>query len=493
MVSDPVIINSFVILQRTDQAFIPALLGELGTAGGRAGLTPAATRDANGNLRLFQPVHRTFHLALIDVCCDTFGRPRLDPKKIENAGLVVRRIATDENGKPLNKPKYEGWKKAGQQLRGWIPFASEPEEHLDPEPPRRKPLLNTGNAEINRRLAAMQALAQPLQETVSPLFVAPPDVCAAAKKTFLYGVIPLTSSEYAENKAPKTYSLEFLRQHMSTYLLAADHTRSIRNASQTIGASFASPEDDFIRFLRQLLIEFDAFGDSALAQAVFSALNGLQFTYADGSKKNAGDELKKMAQALVLLDPGQKVLMPKEWPAVSSEQAGRIEQAVKASLDARLAAFTPGLGRFEDSAATYQLRAFVRVKRPDGCPPQIVWSGYSDPFTIVPWYENGALPPVHVTLPDITKENFKNFKPNVTFAVPRKLFNMIQGDPKEMLKGNISEGVDLGIAWICGFNIPVITFCAFIVLYIFLSLLNIVFFWLAFIKICIPFPFPKRS
>ena len=51
----------------------------------------------------------------------------------------------------------------------------------------------------------------------------------------------------------------------------------------------------------------------------------------------------------------------------------------------------------------------------------------------------------------------------------------------------------LSLNWICGFSIPLITICAFFVLNIFLILLNIVFFWLPFIKICIPFPIPVPS
>jgi hypothetical protein len=53
------------------------------------------------------------------------------------------------------------------------------------------------------------------------------------------------------------------------------------------------------------------------------------------------------------------------------------------------------------------------------------------------------------------------------------------------------SGIQLN--WICGFSIPLITICAFFVLNIFLSLLNIVFFWLPFIKICIPFPMPSPA
>ena len=41
---------------------------------------------------------------------------------------------------------------------------------------------------------------------------------------------------------------------------------------------------------------------------------------------------------------------------------------------------------------------------------------------------------------------------------------------------------------ICSFSIPLITICAFIVLQIFIGLLNLAFWWSAFIRICIPFP-----
>jgi hypothetical protein len=54
-------------------------------------------------------------------------------------------------------------------------------------------------------------------------------------------------------------------------------------------------------------------------------------------------------------------------------------------------------------------------------------------------------------------------------------------------------GSGIQLNWICGFNIPLITICAFFVLNIFLILLNMIFFWLPFIKICIPFPLPNAS
>ncbi|MDH5625923.1 MAG: hypothetical protein OEY21_07435, partial [Nitrospira sp.] len=81
-----------VILERTEQDFLPAVLDRLSLEQGLSDVlkSVARNRDTNGVLKLFQPVHRTFHLALLDASCLTFGRPRLDPKKIVGAGLVVR-------------------------------------------------------------------------------------------------------------------------------------------------------------------------------------------------------------------------------------------------------------------------------------------------------------------------------------------------------------------------------------------------------------------
>jgi len=51
-------------------------------------------------------------------------------------------------------------------------------------------------------------------------------------------------------------------------------------------------------------------------------------------------------------------------------------------------------------------------------------------------------------------------------------------------KLNDSQGFDLGL--ICSFSIPIITICALILLMIIVQLLNIVFWWLPFFKICLP-------
>jgi hypothetical protein len=57
-------------------------------------------------------------------------------------------------------------------------------------------------------------------------------------------------------------------------------------------------------------------------------------------------------------------------------------------------------------------------------------------------------------------------------------------------KGDVPQ---LGIQWICSFSLPVITLVAMILLMIMISLLNIIFFWLPWVRICLPFPSIKKE
>ena len=89
---------------------------QLRTGAGRAALRQqlAATRNAAQVLKLFQPMQRQFHLALVEAWCDTAGTPRIDPARVDSAGLVLRRMRNDASGRYL-----EGWVKGAGRLRGW--------------------------------------------------------------------------------------------------------------------------------------------------------------------------------------------------------------------------------------------------------------------------------------------------------------------------------------------------------------------------------------
>jgi len=506
------------VLARTDQEFISAILNELKTNEGRALLksTVNTKTDDDNVARLFQPVHRTFHIALFELFCEEPGFPRVDPKKIESAGLVIRRKTELSKG----EPSLEAWMQAGDKIQGWVTLTDE-QKLQDPDPNYRPLKLRSGNAEIDNKLLQRNLsteLIAPYSEAFSPLFVAPPEVCKAAKKTILYALIPLTSNEVSEAEValPSYGSSSFSETdpvylHLSKLLTQTLNTRTynwnnkeitrsdlndgLNNASKSIRNDWEALTSG----LEQLLVEFDAFGESAESKALFDSLQLIQLPYEKNSGevyfKNGGTVLKQATELLVQYsDSITKLEMPIYWPEISKKIQIKIWQAATIALTKRAKQINPGIGRYDELDKHYQLEGFVRVKQNPKCPPRLIWSGASEMFAIAPWYESGDVPPVRISLPDVTDKSFlKKLKPSVAFAMPESLFNAMKGTKLEaLMEGKKPDkGPSIGLGWICGFNIPIITFCAFIVLSIFLSLLNIIFQWLLFVKICIPFPVKK--
>jgi hypothetical protein len=505
MVEDPVILRGatfasaaggLTILARAERGFIPAILNGLKTASGRQAIAATAipAPGKGQTLKLYQPIHQLFHVALAEICCDTYGTPRLDPAKIDSTGLVVRRLAVDDNRNLTGQ--REAWCKVDDRIQGWMPLANN-QLDLDPDPSKRPAQLKSGNAEIDSRLSIFAALT-PGAESVTPLFPAPPDVCKEAKRTILYGIIPVTSSEKSEappaqpdfNDVDLLNSLPFfLKDDLSGN--ASGMPR--RNTILAPGDATSPDLIPLINALFQMKVEFDAFGTTSASVQFFNFLNG--FVLVDRNSQTLtklGDFLQNATNVLLVKTPGSSVQIPDHWPKFGSADRNQAVQLIKDALRTRSAALLGGDARYQNPARQYTLRAFARVKRTDGCPPKLFWSDESVPFTIAPWYDSAGLPPVRIDLPEINLEFLKSLRPNVAFSVPPSLFNTLQNDPKQTLQGP-SKGSGLTIAWICSFSIPIITICAFIVLNIFLSLFDIVFSWLLFIKICIPIPLPKKS
>src|SRR5262245_19980271 len=105
-------VNGPLILERTDADFIANVLEDLRTSDGRTQMltTRASTFDGQtGLLKLYQPVHKMFNLVLFEAVCLSYGTPRLDPTQIDSAGIVIRRVGVDGQGKKKTPEKAEGW------------------------------------------------------------------------------------------------------------------------------------------------------------------------------------------------------------------------------------------------------------------------------------------------------------------------------------------------------------------------------------------------
>lgn len=124
------------------------------------------------------------------------------------------------------------------------------------------------------------------------------------------------------------------------------------------------------------------------------------------------------------------------------------------------------------------------------CPPVV--SEASAPFELAAFFDPDApARPIHITLPaDTSLAGLRKFKKNVSFSISKGLRQQLEtvSNAKEALKGNTSAGQDFNLGMICSFSIPIITICAFVILLIFLVLLNIVFWWMPLFRICFPVP-----
>lgn len=512
------------ILQRNDEQFVAATLDELRSPEGRRQLEGRRAKSSHGVLKLYQPVQRQFHLSVLEAWCDTPGAPRLDPARVISAGLVLRRVAG---------PGREGWMRGNGRIRGWMALQRIGGELLDPKAESRLQRRLTGVADVDRQLAAQarESGDHLLEEHTIPLYLAPPEVCKEAGKTLFYGVIPTVSSELAETRAAFMPAGDdsfgpraaFFRKHLVAALrgegmrfpfpgerLAAgwfDASEAPGDTAPT-GVSAAQWRDlqnrqsensrrlrAFILLLRQLGGEFNAFDGGAEVAALQQRLQAIRLpmprqAQETGERSVAAWQFLKTASAILLAKERLAAPeMPESWPALSAEEANLLADALHAAMLARFAAMQGKSGRFDEPGARYVLRAFLRLKCPRGGPPQVVWSEEGPPFAIAPWYESdGAAPPVQIPLPDpADRDLLKSLKPNVAFVVPPALHNLLAGNAKDLMEGK-GGFAGAGLTWICAFNIPIITLCAFLVLNIFLSLFNLFFGWLFFIKLCIPFP-----
>jgi hypothetical protein len=517
-------IGAPVVLTMRDDDFPGRFLQDLASRGQPHHVSSASAPNLEKD-KLFQPVQRMLHVAMVQVACNSLGYPRLNPTRVVSAGVVIRRVHGDE---------MQAWMRSPRGLFEWNRLTSETADE-DPDPARR-PAHPSGQTTLDQKLAALQ-MASAWTESTTPAFVAPPATCESLERTIVYGIVPTASSEMSG--APVTapaYNADELAKNLPTLLQAGKHSAPLPGekidyrwmSDDFLNAKYPSksttpkpaetkqkpdphaaesapevtpPKPDprvaqfqvFSTALRLLKTTFDAFDASSdSGKRIMGALNKHVVTV-DGNKRAMGEFYSDAAAKLLDYDPNSgpvpTITLPTSWdPLVGYDIALLIT-----SLRARSKLMLMPEGRFQDAASRYRLRVFLRVKSEHpNCPPKLVWSAYSPQFQIAQWFESSGRPHVPVTLPDPTDRSFlKNVKPDCSFAVPKGLMSAMQGSTMSGLMNGAAGGQKMTIDWLCSFSIPLITICAFFVLNIFLSLLNIVFFWMAFIKICIPIPSKK--
>lgn len=448
----------------------------------------------SGAPELAQPVHRVFHIVVVDARCIQPGVPRVDPAKVDSAGLVVRRVRAGGE---------DGWMRRNDLPLGWQgpPSGSfNDQTDYDPDAGLRRKRLEGRNAKLLARLDRLPGQGDMASEDELPLFPVPPDVMSNTGMTLFYGFLPVSSGEVEpEAETDPPFDLTDVAARLPGLLRHDRQGVNLPPVNRTLTrADMLRPEEHpeaglraGLRTLKSTLVwlsqETGAFNDGA-APAMQDALSGVGLQGV--SPGNLWSLLERCYRAFILQgdDDPASVHMPDSWPAISSSRQGQIVSAGFAAMSVRWATVSPLAPQYPAIAIVYRLRCFMRFDDCPGCPPRIVWSRPSPDWTIRPWFNGGDGPPRQIEMPALSLDAIKNLKPNVAVKVPPELQqHMDRINMGDLLEGKHTKlNIDFGM--ICGFSIPIITICAFIILQIFLQLLNIIFFWLPYVRICIPFP-----
>ena len=454
-----------------------------------------------------QAMHRKACIVVVDAACLTPGFPRVDPAKVESAGLVVRRERTGST---------ESWMTDSEgQALGWKPTpvsALPAETTFEPDAKRRRARLTR----TNRALAGKTSLVGDeggVSETTHPLFPIPPDKAEKIGRSLYFAVLPTTSMAVVPAEAPPPpFSLGDVGDRVPNLLKAArtgdplPATATVISADEVKSAEGDRSENALVG-LRSTLTwlgqEAGLFTGEPYADALRDELSAIAITGANQANLFAWLEFAQMVLVERRLEDGDAgpvdpaeltVLTPDDWPTITTAQFERIRNAGYDAMAARWSNLAPSVTRFGPIGDRYHVRCFLRLNDCQPCPPRVLWSPLSTSYTIRPWYESGGAPPQQIELPPLNAETLKNLKPDVAVKVPPEIQQFMDKLKLDgLLDGKADKNLKISLGMICGFSIPIITICAFIILQIFLSLLNIIFFWLPFVKICIPYPIIEQE
>jgi hypothetical protein len=469
-------------------------------------------------LNLFQPVHGRFYIGAASLVCRRVGLPMRAVNKAESerTSMLMRRLVPRTGGAIVNPADADtfieqAW--VGDRKQGvWTAVAAGGPTVVSGE--ERLPLfplstsieegrtrqvwagmLPVASREIYEGAAAAGAAARPLEPGTSPDPLA--QMSDPRRATFAARVIQgfaalaeaslLPVAAELESFAPDMReSLAFTLLDFADFLLA--ELNPLWNAIVNENPANLSPASDAV---------YDALGASLTGTGTWrEALRrvdrhrpallgtGTATGPAPISAGLSAANLRTSVSALVAGDSLQSLVFA---------ALGTPPPAPPPVIGGPPVAFARAAETVETAGALYYLR-FV-YERPL-CAPfhDPVVSAPSRAFRLGGFFDPDApARPLVIRMPlDTSPKGLRKFPKGVGVLMSSKLRQQVEqvrnAKLKDIDEGNINSEPSWGIGMICSLSIPIITLCAFIVLMIFLSLLNIVFWWMAFFKICLPIP-----
>lgn len=457
------------------------------------------------SIKLFHPAHGQFNLVAATLVCRRPGLPEheIDPGAREQVAFVLRRrdddggewawvdeltgpdagrqwrkltpadaeaIARDEELLPLFPLRYESEDRPRRLFVGLVPTSSgDTFKAAGALSPLAEPGPQPGAPPLDPRPAALTArVTDPLRALQAATLDPPDDIVDPVRKA------QIVAAETAQQVEASRFVLldfaELLVIHMPALWQALTseqppsgaNARAFYDALRTRRADVDGPATSWQHALVQ------AWSERLILMGDASGTTGLQLN------------LHNTAIVPAELDALFVAALPPPAPAQPGASAISIQgQATEPppvpKLDAR-------------GTTRYTIRCVYR--RPQCAPRTDVVSDPSDPFQIAGFFDLDApARPINISLPiDTSIKDLRKLRKNVNFLISNQLREQMNRvtSLKDALDGKFADGQSLDIGLICSFSIPIITICALLVLMIFISLLNIVFWWLPFLRICFP-------
>jgi hypothetical protein len=469
---------------------------------------PASWSGLLPQVKLYQAAHGHFNLVAASLVCRMPGLPdkTLDGAAREEVAFVLRRLIPPDPKDSAKKgePIEAAWVDDPLEGRGWRTIADEerrvaPGEELLTLFPLPFPagvgrtrrlfvgLIPTSSADAFKTSGALSPLVtkntdgSPLDgriddfdtrvlAPVEALRVAagakdPPDVTDATKKQRLRDAATLLRKE-----ASAFVLLDFA-ELLSKYMPAA------WTAIQSSTAPSSGPVADLYVFLRD-----STAGSGSLRAAILDAwAKRLQLVDEGGPKPTFSVDLGTSNFDLAALSTLLTKALP---PAGAGVDISPLAQVVDAADE--VPKLPPG--------TLFVVRCVLR--RPCEDPPSDVVGDASERFTIASFFDPDApARTVRIQLPLKTSiADLRKYPKNVGFVLSDQLREQMSRvtDLKRIMEGQLASGDEFNIGLLCSFSIPIITIAALMALMIIIGLLNIVFWWAPFLRICLPILAPGK-
>lgn len=463
---------------------------------------------APSDLKLFQPAHGHFYLVAATLVCRLPGLPEHEVATAakETVSFVLRRV-DDAN------PDTEEWAwvddPAAAKGKSWLHLGADEADVLAAEEETLPlfPLRYTSGDRLRRLYVGLVPTSSSesfkAAGTLSPLVAA--------------GTGPGAASADPRLDALQAKVIDPLRLLQSAQAAAPDDVAgdNVRTKAQKVADIVAALDDQQIEASSFLLLDFAAFLHDTLgwfADDAWTAPSpaGALWTTTLAAATTPGGPAWRDALATAWRDR-LKLSGDAEGAStlavnlrLSTIDPDALEQAIKGALPAAampaagtavsiqgdVAPEPPPVPKLDTrNASRYVLRCVYRRPECGALCPDVV-SARSDPFRIAGFFDLDApARSITISMPvDTSIKDLRKLRKNVSFLLSNELRQQMNRvtSLKDALDGKFADGQSLDLGLMCSFSIPVITICALIVLMIFVNLLNIVFWWLPFLRICFP-------